>query len=151
MAFQEYGLSDEVLNTLTQFVGGTTVEIQVIKFTSYQNSKVWIFKRKTNIFFLKHSIFLVLGDFVLIIYFRGNFTIYLVICSFCMYCLQSSSLFFRWIHSRDMQERCNMLKENQMAEKQNSGDIEFLDKSLTAALRSFDSYFCRRCLVRSCM
>ncbi|XP_022855809.1 histone-lysine N-methyltransferase EZA1-like isoform X1 [Olea europaea var. sylvestris] len=75
MAFQEYGLSDEVLNTLTQFVGGTTVEIQ---------------------------------------------------------------------------ERCNMLKENQMAEKQNSGDIEFLDKSLTAALRSFDSYFCRRCLEFKC-
>ncbi|KAL2510482.1 Histone-lysine N-methyltransferase EZA1 [Abeliophyllum distichum] len=76
MAFQECGLSDEVLNTLTQFVGGTSVEIQ---------------------------------------------------------------------------ERCNMLKEiDHMAEKQNSEDIEFLDKSLTAALRSFDFYFCRRCLEFNC-
>ncbi|KAL2535235.1 Histone-lysine N-methyltransferase EZA1 [Forsythia ovata] len=76
MAFQEYGLSDEVLNTLTQFVGGTSVEIQ---------------------------------------------------------------------------ERCHMLKEiDHMAEKQNSEDIEFLDKSLTAALRSFDFYFCRRCLEFNC-
>ncbi|XP_022898110.1 histone-lysine N-methyltransferase EZA1-like isoform X3 [Olea europaea var. sylvestris] len=49
------------------------------------------------------------------------------------------------------EERCNNLKEiDQMAEKQKSGHIEFMDKSLTAALRSFDFYFCRRCLEFKC-
>lgn len=30
MAFEEYGLNEEVLNIVSEFVGGTTSEIQVI-------------------------------------------------------------------------------------------------------------------------
>ena len=30
MAFEEYGLNDEVLNIVSEFVGGTSLEIQVI-------------------------------------------------------------------------------------------------------------------------
>ncbi|KAA8549082.1 hypothetical protein F0562_000766 [Nyssa sinensis] len=84
MAFQEYGLSEEVLYIVSQFIGGTTSEIQ---------------------------------------------------------------------------ERYNILKEKN-CEKQNknfrgSGEIGsersfFLDKSLSAALDSFDNLFCRRCLVFDC-
>ncbi|KAI3449392.1 hypothetical protein Pfo_006057 [Paulownia fortunei] len=84
VAFQECGVGNEVFNMLTQFVGGTSLEIQ---------------------------------------------------------------------------ERCNMLMEkDQPIEKQNlkssteegSEDNIFLDKSLSAALDSFDNLFCRRCLVFDC-
>uniref|UniRef100_A0A5B7BG87 [histone H3]-lysine(27) N-trimethyltransferase n=1 Tax=Davidia involucrata TaxID=16924 RepID=A0A5B7BG87_DAVIN len=84
MAFQEYGLGEEVLNVVSQYIGGTTSEIQ---------------------------------------------------------------------------ERYNILKEkNQGKHNKNfkgSGEIGsersiFLDKSLSAALDSFDNLFCRRCLVFDC-
>lgn len=65
-------------------------------------------------------------------------------------------LVFRCTHSRDMQERGNMLMEkDQLIEKQNlkssreegSKDNVSVYKSLSAALDSFDNLFCRRCLV----
>ncbi|KAG8370604.1 hypothetical protein BUALT_Bualt13G0000700 [Buddleja alternifolia] len=84
VAFQECGIGDEVLNSLTQFVRGTSSEIQ---------------------------------------------------------------------------ERCDMLREkDQTIDKQNlkssgeagSEDNVILNKSLSAALDSFDNLFCRRCLVFDC-
>ncbi|KAK9281807.1 hypothetical protein L1049_004713 [Liquidambar formosana] len=78
MAFQEHGISEEVVNIVSQFIGGTTSEIQ---------------------------------------------------------------------------ERYEMLKEKH--EQKGSGEIGseksiLLDKSLSAALDSFDNLFCRRCLVFDC-
>ncbi|KAL0457574.1 UNVERIFIED_CONTAM: Histone-lysine N-methyltransferase EZA1 [Sesamum latifolium] len=84
VALEEFGVGDEVLNTLTQFVGGTSLEIQ---------------------------------------------------------------------------ERCNMFMEKdrimgkhklQGSVEEGSEDNVFLDKSLSAALDSFDNLFCRRCLVFDC-
>ncbi|XP_011082416.1 histone-lysine N-methyltransferase EZA1 isoform X1 [Sesamum indicum] len=84
MASEEFGVGDEVLNALTQFVGGT---------------------------------------------------------------------------SREIQERCNMFMEKdrimgkhklQSSGEEGSEDNVFLDKSLSAALDSFDNLFCRRCLVFDC-
>ncbi|KAF5931444.1 hypothetical protein HYC85_032317 [Camellia sinensis] len=84
MAFEEHGLNEEVLNIVSQHIGGTTSEIQ---------------------------------------------------------------------------ERCNMLKEkNQVKHEQNfkgckatgSEKNNLLEKSLSAALDSFDNLFCRRCLVFDC-
>ncbi|KAL0437755.1 UNVERIFIED_CONTAM: Histone-lysine N-methyltransferase EZA1, partial [Sesamum radiatum] len=65
----------------------------------------------------------------------------------------------RCIHSHDMQERCNMFMEKdrimgkhklQSSGEEGSEDNVFLDKSLSAALDSFDNLFCRRCLVFDC-
>jgi len=56
----------------------------------------------------------------------------------------------------DLQERYKFLKENyekkQNKNLKNSGDVGtdkgiYLDKTLSAALDSFDNLFCRRCLV----
>jgi hypothetical protein len=38
MAFQEHGLSDEVVNFVSQFIEGTTLEIQVI----WLNIRPWL-------------------------------------------------------------------------------------------------------------
>ncbi|KAL6968632.1 hypothetical protein U1Q18_034430 [Sarracenia purpurea var. burkii] len=84
MAFQEHGLCEEVLNIVSQYIGGTTSEIQ---------------------------------------------------------------------------ERCSMLKEKNCekhdqnfkgSEEKGSGNSYCLEKSLSAALDSFDNLFCRRCLVFDC-
>ncbi|KAL0311463.1 UNVERIFIED_CONTAM: Histone-lysine N-methyltransferase EZA1 [Sesamum angustifolium] len=84
VALEEFGVGDEVFNTLTQFVGGTFLEIQ---------------------------------------------------------------------------ERCNMFMEKdrimgkhklQSSGEEGSEDNVFLDKSLSAALDSFDNLFCRRCMVFDC-
>ncbi|XP_020538356.1 histone-lysine N-methyltransferase EZA1 isoform X3 [Jatropha curcas] len=64
---------------------------------------------------------------------------------------------FTGVSTSEIQERCSMLKEK-FDEEQNekdSGDSMSnrgisLDKSLTAALDSFDNLFCRRCLLFDC-
>nr|XP_027118503.1 histone-lysine N-methyltransferase EZA1-like isoform X1 [Coffea arabica] len=59
----------------------------------------------------------------------------------------------------EIQERCNMLNEENQArlnknllgsEKTESEESAFLGKRLSAALDSFDNLFCRRCLVFDC-
>ncbi|KAL0418913.1 UNVERIFIED_CONTAM: Histone-lysine N-methyltransferase EZA1 [Sesamum radiatum] len=84
VALEEFGVGDEVLNTLTQFVGGTFLEIQ----------------ERCNMFMEKERI-------------MGKHK------------LQSSG-------------------------EEGSEDNVFLDKSLSAALDSFDNLFCRRCMVFDC-
>ncbi|XP_051141801.1 histone-lysine N-methyltransferase EZA1 isoform X2 [Andrographis paniculata] len=84
LAFQEYGLGNEVLSALTQFVGGTTLEIQD----------------------------------------RCNL-----------------------LTARDQQMEKQHLKNS--GEERNGNNV-ILDKSLSAALDSFDNLFCRRCLIFDC-
>ncbi|XP_022640694.1 histone-lysine N-methyltransferase EZA1 isoform X2 [Vigna radiata var. radiata] len=86
MAFEEYGLNEEVLNIVSEFVGGTTSEIQE-RYTSIKEKNI------------------------------------------------------------------GRLDQDQPSE--NSGDLESIigispEKTLSAALDSFDNLFCRRCLIFDC-
>ncbi|XP_057516218.1 histone-lysine N-methyltransferase EZ3 isoform X1 [Amaranthus tricolor] len=53
-------------------------------------------------------------------------------------------------NSAEIQERYNELKQKANTSQEHSGRNMFLEKSLSAALDSFDNLFCRRCLVFDC-
>lgn len=138
MAFQEHGLSEDILTLVSHCIGCSNSEIQVI----------WLHLQGAIPYVLEDSWFSCSNHYNIIMHGSCLHHFCFVVIVLSIY----EDLFAFW----DTQDRYNILREKYedkhdkslKGSSVNSAEKSILlDKSLGAALDSFDNLFCRRCLV----